>query len=541
MSDARDKLQAAIDAKKTGGGGKAPLPKIPKAKSAPAPSEPAPVTNRSAGPAEKPKPEKSKPSFLKKKKKTKPKEKPSAKKSGGGFGDVFGKLTKNLVDEFKEATSEISHGQLISNAKDGISNLGISLTSGDDSAAKDRPTNKDADSSQEPHREGGLDTNSTAASPAAPNDVTAAPSKQEAPKESSAAKVPKTPPTRQEREQSSETPEAELVAEGEPVPAPDDIAGDVSETEEIANATNSSTDVSVEAPEAPNATPDDVAAISKEEKLIRAFHSLHVILNSEIWNPIVTDSNSKPSSIFSPREHFDNQWATPEFRDGLKAASRLATGFTFNPAGVEFEQVAIEAVKNYAFDPQKMIKPHTELLTKAIGSKQTEEVLVLVKKGKVSKLLYSVGTRLSTFVPTIEILARIYIGLRKKEDLIPGIRLQIQDKVCMKYGKSPYTEDMAKKARNLSLNYFMDYLTEYGFDLYKDRMEQASEGQNDFSTQKRRHATISQSCINLAREWGTKVGVSTPAMINLEARLREMTDSHLSAIVGEVPENEGDE
>ena len=541
MSDARDKLQAAIDAKKKGGGGKAPLPKIPKAKSAPAPSKPAPVSNRSAGPAEKPKPEKAKSSFLKKKKKTKPKAKSSGKKSGGGFADAFGKITKNLVHELKEATSEISHGQLISTAKDGISNLGIGRTSGDDSGANDRPANKDAGSSQKPDRETGVDTNSAAASPAAPNGVTAVPSEPEAPKEFSNVKVQKAPPEKQKRKQPSEAPEAELVAAEEPLLAPDDTEGDAPATEEIANAANSSEDVSVEPPEAADATPDDAAAVSEEEQLIRAFHSLHVILNSKIWNPIVTDTNSKPSSIFAPRAHFDTQWATPEFRDGLKAASRLASGFTFDPAGVEFEQVAIEAVKNYAFDPQKLIKPHTELLTKAIGSKQTEEVLELVKKGKISKLLYSVGTRLSTFVPTIEILARIYIGLRKKEDMSSGIRLQIQDKVVMKYDKSPYTEDMAKKARNLSLKYFMDYLTEYGFKLYKDRMEQAPEGQNDFSAQKRRHATISQSCINLVREWGTKVGVSTPATMNLEGRLREMTDSHLSAMVGEVPDDEGDE
>ncbi|MEE2753427.1 MAG: hypothetical protein VX910_05550, partial [Candidatus Latescibacterota bacterium] len=60
------------------------------------------------------------------------------------------------------------------------------------------------------------------------------------------------------------------------------------------------------------------------------------------------------------------------------------------------------------------------------------------------------------------------------------------------------------------------------------------------NTQKRRHTTISQSCINLVREWGTKVGVSTPAMMNLEGRLREIIDSHLSAIVGEVPNDEVD-
>lgn len=629
MSDARDKLQAAIEAKKKGGGGKASLPKIPKAKSAPAPapSKPAPVTNRSTGPAEKPKPEKAKSSFLKKKKKAKPKAKPSGKKSGGGFGDVFGKIAKNFVDELKEATSEISPEKLISSAKDGISNLGIGRS--DDSPAKDAssPQKSDRDEISDP----------TPVS-AATNGVNPTPSEPETPKEFSSVKVQKAPPARRKRKP-SEGAEAEPVTAEEPVLAPDD-AGEVSPAADAdAGTAESGDDASVassasvdstpaesvaaspaqvkratkkkeksdepklvegeeaeptgivqdepsaEAAEpvaagdtaepdpqessepAEEASPEPAAAaeapkkedsggdnkksakpapkqnvqVSKEEQLIRAFHSLHTILNSNTWSPIATQPNSKPSSVFAPRQHFDTQWSAPAFRDGLKAASRLASGFTFDPSGAEFDQVAIDAVKNYPFDPQNMIKPHTELITKAIGSEKTAEVLELVKKGKIRKLLYSVGTRLGTFVPTIEILARIYIGLRKKEDMIPGTRLQIQEEVVMKYSKSPYTEDMGKKARNLSLNYFMDYLTEYGFKLYKDRMEQAPEGQNHFSAQKRRHTTITDSCVNLVREWGTKVGVSTPALMNLEGRLMEMTDSHLSALVGEVPDDEGDE
>ena len=625
MSDARDKLQAAIEANKKAGPAPKPALKAPPAKK----DAPPPVSNRSSASAAPPKPEKSKSSFLKKKKK--PKAKPSAKKGGGGgfLSDKFGKLAKTFVDELKEATSEISPGQLLTSAKDGISSLGIGKGDGGEKSKHEAGGKSAAPTASS---QGSEESPAAATAPSA-NDAAGSPAKAEpeAPKEFSTVKVQKAPPARRKKKSGAAATDAELVAAEEPVLASDDpveqpgagadakneaavpveAAEDAASTaadpedgeatptsptkvekaakqksdepepvapepeeplsieqEDASPSAETESTVSEEEPDKaesdepesaepqqaaeppagerpagsekpkPKSAPKQNVQISKEEQLVRAFHSLHKILNSELWNPIATAANSKPSSIFAPRQLFDEQWATPEFKDGLKAASRLASGFTFDPAAIEFDQTAIEAVKTYALDPQNMIKPHTELLTKAIGSKQTEEVLELVKKGKVRKLLYSVGTRMGTFIPTIEILARIYIGLRRKEDIIPGDRLMIQEEVLMKYNKSPYTEDMGKKARNLSLNYFVDYLTEYGFKLYKDRMDKAPEGQNHFSAQKRRHGTIRDSCVNLVKEWGTKVGVSTPAMMNLEGRLMEMADAHLAALTGEVPNEE---
>lgn len=650
MSDARDKLQAAIAAKKQAG---PKLPPPPKGKSAPAkkaPDPPAPTRSRSASAAAPAKPEKSKSSFLKKKKK--PKQKSSGgKKGGGAFGAAFGKLAKNFVDELKEATSEISPEKLLESAKGITQNIG----KGDDKA----------EATPDSAKANGAASAETDAAPAArakdasPQDAGSSgaqaskPASEEAPKEFSTVKVQKAPPARRKakpKEAASEageepvmvpddetptSPEANdavpaateatdeasagvetaspptdaepdrpetSAAEGAPAAAGEESAsvsptkvkrattskkkGEASEpasekAEEVgiiededepqetaAENTTSETDkseaeptaaaaeteASAAATEPTEARPEEkseggakkrpkraakqTAHVSKEEQLVRAFHSLHKILNSEIWNPIATNANSKPSTIFAPRAHFDKQWANPDFRDGLKAASRLASGYTIDPSGIEFDDRAIAVVKDYPMDPQNAIKPHTELITKAIGSKATDEILELVKKGKIRQLLYSVGTRLSTFVPTIEILARIYIGLRKKEDIIPGDRLQIQEEVLMKYSKSPYTEDMGKKARNLSLNYFMDYLNEYGFKLYKDRMNQAPDGQNHLGAQKRRHGTITESTVNLVREWGSKVGVSGPAMMNLEGRLLEMADRHLAELVGEVPDEE---
>ena len=621
MSDARDKLQATIAAKKKAGPA---TPKAPPKKKAPSKTAPPSRSASSSAPA---KPEKAKSSFLKKKKS---KQKPAAakKSSGGAFGAAFSKMAKTFVDELKDATSEISPGQLLETAKDGISNLGIGKVAGEDASevAADVAEAKGRESAP-----GSSGARPGTDSPVSDTDNTPVVEEigDEAPKQFSTVKVQKAPPAR--RKAKPRVQETEPVAADDAVQAPEDAAPSVGseadtpgtsheqdsgpvktpsenatlaadepgeptsptkmqrapkkkqksddpepvpsegvetaeedatlstdappepETESASPETTSPEEepaVTQEPPTAEKApkptgtkkgakrAPKQTVHVSNEEQLVRAFHSLHRILNCEIWNPIVTDPNSKPSSIFASRALFEKLWSTPEFREGLKAASRLASGYTFEPVSIEFDARAIEAVKAYELDPQNAIRPHTELISKAIGSKVTDEVLELLKKGPVKKLLYSVGTRLSTFVPTIEILARIYIGLRKKEDIIPGDRLMIQEEVLMKYNKSPYTEDMGKKAQNLSLNYFVDYLTEYGFKLYKDRMEQAPEGQNHFSAHKRRHETIKKSCNNLVREWGTKVGVSTSAMMNLEGRLMEMADNYIAALVGEVPDDE---
>ena len=662
MSDVRDKLQAVIDAKKTSGASV----KAPPSKPAPAKSQPPPVTNRSAVKAAPAKPEKSKSSFLKKKKKKKAAKKDVSKKSSSGgsaFGAAFGRFAKNLVEEFKEATSDISPGQLLETARDSISGLSHGRgeaqqestevsAEGPSDRGQSAPANKDTPASvssndatgqgapateEEPkqfssvkvqkapkaRRKGKPDE--AEAEPVAVEESILAPEESTAPPPEAAVSVEDTglsdstteaaaagaelPPAATETEEepavlsptqekrttkekskdptptAADEPEAVGIVENGPEPVsetvnpgaeaatevrsadenPEPVAASVAPREETATdaptrdqervsesvSKSPESSESTPPPEAkdpkqssskkrPKRTVTQTVHISKEEQLVRAFQSLHKILNSEIWNPIVTHPDSKPSTIFAPRSRFDKQWATPEFRDGLKAASRLASGFSFDPEGIEFDIEAIEAVKSYPFDPQNVIKPHTELITKAIGSKATEEILELLKKSRVRKLLYSVGTRLGSFVPTIEILARIYIGLRKKDDIIPGDRLQIQAEVLMKYNKSPYTEDMGKKARNLSLNYFMDYLTEYGFKLYKDRLAQAPDGQNNFSERQRRHETIQNNCCNLVREWGRKVGVSSPAMMNLEGRLMEMTDNHLAALVGEDPDDEED-
>jgi hypothetical protein len=171
-------------------------------------------------------------------------------------------------------------------------------------------------------------------------------------------------------------------------------------------------------------------------------------------------------------------------------------------------------------------------LEKVLLEDAVKETLDFVKEKPIRQLLYSVGTRLGTFVPTIEVLARIYLGLRKKNDIIPGERLKIQEEVLVRYEKAPYTDSMAKKARNLALNYFMDYLTEYGMKLYKTSFNSVPQGNDNPEAHGRRHSAIRGNCANAVEEWGTRVGLSSHALFNVKARFMETADLFLKDQVG---------
>jgi hypothetical protein len=200
---------------------------------------------------------------------------------------------------------------------------------------------------------------------------------------------------------------------------------------------------------------------------------------------------------------------------------------------MRFNDKIIERVVGLNLDPENKIKSYTENLTSVLDEALVEEVLALMQDGHIKHLLFSVGTRLGMFVPTLESLARIYLGLRKKEYLSSGDRLQIQEEILMRYKKSAYTEDMGKKARNMALNYFMDYLLEYALKLYKERFQQTNEGQDNRESQIRRHATIKAFCCDMISEWCKKIAVSTPAIVNIQARFSEAADQFLQETTGE--------
>jgi hypothetical protein len=106
----------------------------------------------------------------------------------------------------------------------------------------------------------------------------------------------------------------------------------------------------------------------------------------------------------------------------------------------------------------------------------------------------------------------------------------------MRYKKSPYTDSKGKKARNLAVNYFTDFLAGYGMRQYKERFAQAPDGQNNIEGQIRRHKVIKSHCFHLFEQRGTRIGLSQPAMINLKARFSETADNYLKSLVADIPD-----
>ena len=281
--------------------------------------------------------------------------------------------------------------------------------------------------------------------------------------------------------------------------------------------------------------PKSPVKISKTEHAIRGLQALQAVLSNPIWAPIIIKSDAKPSSLYAPRERFDEFFADPVFREGLKAASRLATTYTFPPEKMRFIAKTIETVRSFNLDSDGNIKSHTELLTKALPEETVKSAFLLFGDPHVQHLLFSVGTRLGMFLPTIEILTRIYVGLRKKANLIPGDRLKIQHEVLIRYQKTPYTEDMAKKARNLALTYFSDYQVEHAMNLYKERFDKAPEGHTDVDSYYRRHEAIKTNGCNLLDELGVRIGLSAPMLASIKARFNKAADLFIDNIFARAP------
>jgi len=211
--------------------------------------------------------------------------------------------------------------------------------------------------------------------------------------------------------------------------------------------------------------------------------------------------------------------------------------YAFNPEKIRFDTETIERIKAFELDPEGKIKAHTENISSALGEENVKKVLVLLNETAIKHLLYSVGTRLGMFIPTIETLTRIYLGLRKKEALNAGDRNKIQDEILMKYKKAAYSEEMGKKARNLALNYFIDYLHEFGLRLYKDRFKNIPEGQNNIESHYRRHETIKSFCCDMIKDRSAKVAMSTQAIQSIQDRFSDSANQFIKETIGAQPDD----
>ena len=561
--DSRNKLQQAIANKRGKPAAPPPGGSAPRPPAKPAPSPPQrSVASRapSAGNAKAKKPAKSK------------KKQPKAKKaSGGGSGFLsqgFQKFAKTVMDEFKSATSEISPKALINTAAEGLQGLKAMVTSGrsyeEDDEAETSPSashsngasgggapgasrsGPGASDAKAVHRKSGTGAGQHAAG------ATAQPVEQ-ANVEFSAAKVQRHSGGKKKTTEEDELSklESEIESAEEPCEGAEARAAEPQPQENTETRPNESPEESKPVAQAPEKgagngakpqqkrpvrnQPKSPVKISKTEHAIRGLQALQAVLSNPIWAPIIIKSDAKPSSLYAPRERFDEFFADPVFREGLKAASRLATTYTFPPEKMRFIAKTIETVRSFNLDSDGNIKSHTELLTKALPEETVKSAFLLFGDPHVQHLLFSVGTRLGMFLPTIEILTRIYVGLRKKANLIPGDRLKIQHEVLIRYQKTPYTEDMAKKARNLALTYFSDYQVEHAMNLYKERFDKAPEGHTDVDSYYRRHEAIKTNRCNLLDELGVRIGLSVPMLASIKNRFVKAADVYIDEIFARAP------
>jgi len=97
-------------------------------------------------------------------------------------------------------------------------------------------------------------------------------------------------------------------------------------------------------------------------------------LTNPLWAPIILDLETKPSTLYAPRETFDRNFSDPVFRAGLKAASRLASSYGFEPEKMRFNLKLMEQIKNIEIDPTGKIKAHTENISSVIGEEKVKEI-----------------------------------------------------------------------------------------------------------------------------------------------------------------------
>ena len=544
--DARSKLEEALaNAKARHAKGPASAPSPPPPRSAPARS----TSSASSKPA--PKPKKAK----------------APKKKGPGLGNVLGKkfstFASTVVDELKSATSEISPGALIASATDGLQSIKKAvgfdeepIPESDKTETKQSAETAGSTSDSSP-ADGTNDTQKATSSLALEPDPAPAPAPEatsEAPVSGPEVPEEATPPDDQsvtdgpagltspskvqrapsKKKATEDEDEDEDDSDKPPAPSDETPSNDTSKP----SSEQSETPDKAEENSTISKPPPKPVVVSKTEHSVRTFQALQTVLTNPVWAPIVTDLTTKPSSLFAPRAHFDTQFTDPVFRDGLKAACRLATTYAFEPEKIEFNEKIIERVNAIELDPDGKIKPHTESITSVIAPETTEKVLDMLDNGHVKRLLFSAGTRLGSFVPTIESLARIYVTLRKKTELSSGDRLQIQEEIMMRYKKAPYTDEMGKKARNLALNYFMDYVAESGFKLYLDRLNNTPEGQDNTESHYRRYNTIISFCHSTIEEWCSKIAISTQAIESIQNKFNDLAGDHFRETVGEPPSQE---
>ena len=260
---------------------------------------------------------------------------------------------------------------------------------------------------------------------------------------------------------------------------------------------------------------------SKTEHQIRAIKALQALFRHPLWRRVILDPAEKPSQVYIPRKTFEANFAEAEFRNAMRAASRLAMGFWADIKELTFDERTIEEVLTFEFPKVRgQEDPDEKQIAEKCDKETAQRIERFVESDEVRLLLRNSGTRLGTFVPSMEIIARIYLSLKKGSDMNPAARLDIQKDVMFKYQKAKYPEKLARRARNVALRYFFEYLIDYGLELYRERKAALMEMKMPDGDREGRFEALREVCCNLAAERASKAVLSAQIILELREQIR---------------------
>ena len=103
----------------------------------------------------------------------------------------------------------------------------------------------------------------------------------------------------------------------------------------------------------------------------------------------------------------------------------------------------------------------------------------------------------------------------------PSVRMNIQRDVVIKYQKTQFGEEAARKARNTALRFFFEYLVDYGLALYKERKATVLESKTAGMNLETRFEGLREVCCNLAGELASKAALSAQVIGELREQIRQ--------------------
>ncbi len=203
------------------------------------------------------------------------------------------------------------------------------------------------------------------------------------------------------------------------------------------------------------------------EQQIRALRALQALYGHPLWRRVIVDPAQNPGQLYTPRRAFEAHLSEAGFRDALKAASQIAASFAVPLKRPRFDEGVIDRVLAFELPGGREGRNGR---VEGFDPETAGGVEGLAGSEEVQQLLRNSGARLGAFVPGMEMIARIYLGLKKGYDLNYAARREIQKKIVFKYQKAQYPEQEARKACHLALRYYFAHLVDDdGSDLCEGR------------------------------------------------------------------------